>query len=403
MSTFFTRERFGKPQVIAATLLLVFIGECAWLLAHEHPESISPYELARIEAGLNQWRGHGIAGTPSASNYWLGTLAEGYDAEHSPLWYLIGAAPLAIFAGGAGISPASSIWIWLTHLPYVIVGTLLGASVWYVARRLYGNAGGYIALTLYCFSPTVVRASALWFAPPTVAAGWGIFGGVFTAIAVSHTLYAPREVVLWNWRRILLLGISLALAVGSQFELAVVIPVLLTCMLYLAPERKAAAILILAAACVVCAGLIFSSYFFHAKIFWQGLMNARWFDINLRALAVPGSYTRAAREMVASGPVLGALVPASLGTYVFWKRSRYFGNSAPLIMATLFLWLRLASPHQADSVFMLAAITFLFVFVAGIMADLIESRRRELVSAVVAGILTANALWNLIGLAQVRR
>src|SRR6266567_4172077 len=131
MGRFFTRERFGRPQVLAGTLLLIFLAQCAWLV----------------------------------------------------------------------------------NTPYLIFGVLLGASLWYVARRLYGNAGGYIALMLYCFSPGIIRSSALWFAEPEIGAAWGAFGAIFTAIAVAHTLYAPREVVLWNWRRILLLGLSLALAV----------------------------------------------------------------------------------------------------------------------------------------------------------------------------------------------
>jgi len=44
----------------------------------------------------------------------------------------------------------------------------------------------------------------------------GSFGAGGPAIAVAHTLYAPREMVLWNWRRILLLGLSLALAPGTS-------------------------------------------------------------------------------------------------------------------------------------------------------------------------------------------
>jgi hypothetical protein len=405
VSTFFSTARFGKPQILAGALLLIFIAECGWLLAHERPETISPYELARIEAGLDQWHGQGVAGTPLADNrwYWLPASADGYDTEHSPLWYLIGSGPMAIPWIGGRILPDSSLWIWVTHLPYVLLGMLLGASVWYVARRLYGDTGGYIALGLYCFSPTVVRASALWFAPPNVAAVWGTFGGVFTAIAVSHTLYAPREVVLWNWRRILLLGISLGLAWGSQFELAVIVPALLIFMLYLAPERKSAVGVILAAACMIALGIVFAAYFFHARMFWRGLAHARWFDISWRALAARSAYGQAAREIVGGGPVLAGLVPVSLATYVLWKRSRYFGNTAPLIIAFLFLGLRVASPHQPESVFMLAATVFLFVFVAGMMADLVETRRRELISAVIAGLLGANALWNLIGLAQIGR
>ena len=96
---------------------------------------------------------------------------------------------------------------------------MLGASLWYVARRLYGNAGGYIALALYCFSPAMIVNAAGAQSLGEMGAVWGAFGTVFTAIAVAHTLYAPREVVLWNWRRILLLGLSLALAAGNQFSL----------------------------------------------------------------------------------------------------------------------------------------------------------------------------------------
>src|SRR5207237_6883925 len=189
------------------------------------------------------------------------------DPDHSPLWYLIESAPVFIFSA----TPNSAAWVWLTRMPYVIFGALLGASVWYVSRRLYGNAGGYIALTLYCFSPTVIRASTLWFSQPNIAGTWGTFGAVFTAIAVSHTLYAPREVVLWNWRRILLLGVSLALAAGSQFSLIVVLPVTLAFMLYVVPGRRTAATVIWAAAVGIGTLILFASYFFQGGGFWQGM------------------------------------------------------------------------------------------------------------------------------------
>ena len=32
MGRFFTRERFGRPQILAGLLLLVFLGQCAWLV-----------------------------------------------------------------------------------------------------------------------------------------------------------------------------------------------------------------------------------------------------------------------------------------------------------------------------------------------------------------------------------
>ena len=263
MGTIFSSQRFGRPQLLAGLLLLVFVGECSWLVAHEYPNSTGENEIARIEGGLVQWHGQGIAGTPSVPTPQdpASINAQGYDPHHSPLWYLIASAPVYVFH----LSPDSRLWIWLTRAPYILFGTLLGASLWYVSRRLYGNAGGYIALALYCFSPALIRSSALWAAPPDVAGTGGTFGAVFTAIAVSHTLYAPREVVLWNWRRIALLGVSLTLAVGSHFGLALIIPALLAFMLYLAPDRKAAVAVILASACFIALLLLFSSYFFHPR------------------------------------------------------------------------------------------------------------------------------------------
>jgi hypothetical protein len=397
-----TRERVGSPQFAAGLLLLAFVGQCLWLIAHLPPGSVSNEEFLRVEEGLAQWQGKGVAGTPTA----LGTGRQAirnsgndYDPNHSPLWYLIASAPLATFR----IALTSSWGNWLSRSPYVLIGMLLGASLWYVSHRLYGNGGGYIALTLYCFSPAVIRASVLWFAQPTIAGAWGAFGAVFTAIAVSHTLYAPREVVLWNWRRILLLGISLALAVGSHFSLAIVIPVLFVVMLYVAAERWAAAILILGAGVVVGTGLLFAAYFFHAMLFRDGLSHAVWLDVSGRAFRMVGAWLLILKEMAVSGPILVVLVPIAWASYAVWRRTRYFATSVPLLLSLLFLGLRVGSPHEPDSVFGLLAAIFLFLFVAGIAADFLETRFREITASVLTGLLAANALWSLIGLARIAR
>ena len=400
MPKLLSRERIGTPQYLAGLLLLVYIAQCAWLIGHLPAGSVSAEEFSRIEEGLAQWHGRGVAGTPTVFGGGLNSVrANDYDPNHSPLWYLIESAPLATFR----VDLTSSAGKWLSRAPFVIIGALLGASLWYVSRRLYGNAGGYIALTLYCFSPAVIRSSALWFAEPNIAGSWGTFGAVFTAIAVSHTLYAPREVVLWNWRRIVLLGISLALAVGSRFGLAIIIPVLFILMLYVAAERWRAAIVILLAGCAVGALLLLSSYFFHARLFWRSMSSAVWLDFSGRAFGMAGAWLLALREMLASGPVLALLVPAALIAYSAWPRTRYFGNSVPLSVSLLFFTLRVASPHESDSMFSLIAVLFWFLFVAGIAADFLETRFRELTSAVVIGLLAANALWDLIGLARIPR
>ncbi len=410
MGKFLTRERFGRPQILAGFLLLVFLAQCGWLLVRgTRPAEIDSSQLFRVVEGLQQWTGQSVAGTPSVERLEAGTPTppeidhnEGYDANHSPLWYLLASLPLL---GWTGTSEAGSFyyWGWLARLPYLIFGVVLGASLWYVARRLYGNAGGYIALTLYCFSPAILRSSALYSAAPEMGAVWGAFGTVFTAIAVAHTLYAPREVVIWNWRRILLLGLSLALAIGSQFSLIILVPIVLAFMLYLAPTRRRAAFAIWLAACGVAFLLLMASYLFRPGVFWQGMRHATFFGITWKAFLLPATYMRILAQLGQSGPVLLLAIPVTLITYFVWRRPRYFGNTAPLLIASLFLLLGLGTPHYPGFGFQLMAAPFWFVFVAGVAADLLETRHRELVQASVWGLLTANALWNVLELARVGR
>ncbi|HXR16802.1 MAG TPA: hypothetical protein VN777_11450 [Terriglobales bacterium] len=410
MAKFLTRERFGRPQVLAGFLLLAFLAQCGWLLARgTQPSEIDSSHLFRVVEGLQQWSGQSVAGTPSVERLEAGTPTppeidhnDGYDPNHSPLWYLLASTPLL---GWTGTSESGSFhyWGWLARAPYLIFGVLLGASLWYVSRRLYGNAGGYIALSLYCFSPAVLRSSTLYSAQPEMGAAWGAFGAIFTAIAVAHTLYAPREVIVWNRRRILLLGLSLALAIGSQFPLVVLLPVALGFMLYLAPTRRLAAVAIWAAACAVAFVLLFASYLFRPAVFWQGLRHASFFGITWQAFTMSATYGRLLAQIGQSGPALLVLFPAALIAYFAWRRPRYFGNTAPLMIAVLFLLFSLGTPHYPGFGFQLMATPFLFVFVAGIAADLLETQQRELVAACVCGLLLANALWNLAELARVGR
>jgi len=396
MSKFFTRERFGEPQVIAAGLLLVFLAQCLWLVAMDvRSGRLNPDEQSRIEIGLRQWHSL-LRPLPTAAS------SQDYDPNHSALFYLTSSAPLLILPDP--LEPDSSAYRgWLARAPFLTFGVLLGASLWYVSRRLYGNAGGYIALALYCFSPGVIRSSAIWFAPPETGAAWGAFGAIFTAIAVSHTLYAPREVVLWNWRRILLLGISLALAVGFQFGLVVLMPLVVGFLLYLAPTRRQAAVVIWAAGCSVAFILLYASYFFRPRPFWEGMRHARWLDLTGQGFLMRPVYLEVARAISRACPALLVLLPVALATWVMWRRSRYFGNTVPLLLALLFIGLGIASPHIPGGSFHLTAVTFLFVFVAGICADLLETRHRPLVMACLWGLFVAYAIRSLMELAWVSR
>ncbi len=404
MSKFFTRERFGQPQILAGLLLLLFLAQCLWLASRPNRyRDGNEAEVARVETGLVFWGKAPAKGVPaiiaspeffqqSASAPAVGTLT--LNRDHSALWYLISAAPF-LFCRTADLPGCITSHLWLAIVPNLIFAVLLGASLWYVARRLYGNSGGYIALIFYCFSPGIIVSSTMWFAQPEMGAAWGAFGAIFTAIAVSHTLYAPREVVLWNWRRILLLGLSFALAVGSQFSLIILVPVALLFMLYLAPGRRRAALTIWLSACVIAFGLLFAAYGFHPAKLLAALRNANFLGLVWQAFTVVEAYLALFRHLGRIGPGVVAILPVALIAYAYWRRARYFGNTAPLIVAALLLILSLASPHYPGYGFALMAVPFLFVFISGVIADLLETNHRAIVLLSVSGVLLANACVNL--------
>ena len=403
----FMSARVGKPQWIAGLLLLVFLAQCAWLVTRNlRAGEVDLREWYRLDTGLRLWHRtpRTIAAADSHAVFDPGPPPrirnnEGFDPDHSALWYLIASAPLLVWPGHFD---AASVfyWGWLARLPHLGFGLLLGASLWYVARRLYGNEGGFIALVLYCFSPGMIRAASLWYAEPEMGAAWGAFGSIFTGIAVAHTLYAPREVVLWNWRRTLLLGISFALAVGSQFSLFVIAPVALAFMLYLAPTRRGAAAVIWTTACAIALLLLFAAYFFRPLAFWEGLHHATWLGLTAQAFTLPAAYRELFTGLDQGSPALVLALPASLLAYLAWPRACYFGNTAPLLVALLCLVLALGTPHYQGLGFQLVALPFVFVFVAGISADLLETKHRPIVFGCVLGLLLVYAILSLTQLAR---
>lgn len=410
MGAYFTRERFGRPQFLAGFLLLAFLAQAVWLVHAELTSSQGPEirEALRIGEGWKQWHGRGIAAAPliepadrSIPDPFQ-TDQSGFDTEHSPLLYLASAAPL--LAWPRDLTPDSaSYWRWLPRLPFLACGMFLGASLWYVARRLCGNTGGFIALTLYCFSPSLIQASAVWHTDPEIVAAWGAFGTIFTAIAVAHTLYAPREVVLWNWRRIVLLGVALAIAIGSQFTMIVLVPMALAFLLYVAPVRRGAGALIWAAACIVGFALLWGMYFFNAHVFANGIRHATFWGATWRGFAILGVYKQVGLQTARACPALALLLPVTLVAYASWPRSRYFGNTAPLIVAVLFVLLGMANPHLGGAGFLLAAVPFLFVFVSGVLADFLETKYRPVIMACVVALLLTYIARTVLALAEVPR
>ncbi|MGA2001537.1 MAG: hypothetical protein ABSG52_16250 [Terriglobales bacterium] len=386
----------GIPQIIAGLLLAIFLAQCLWLAEHSPMREM---ELAQIERGQTLFHQHVFAA----------------EAARSPVIPVLAAAPLI----GSGISvgdhgsqtratlfpgatpffyPHPRSWRWRARLPFIAIGVLLGASLWYVARRLYGNAGGYIALALYAFSPAIIMRAAT--IQPAIVAAWGTFGVVFTAIAVSHTLYAPREVVVWNWRRIGLLGLALSLAVGSHLALAAVALLALGFMLYLVPERTGAAVAIVAVASAVALVLLLAAYGFDVPAMAAAVRGLRATDFAPQLLGRKLTYNLLAVFFLRMPGVLAALA-AALIAFAAWKRPRFFGVTAPLVTFGVLIALGITMPHLGGYDLFVASLPFAFVFIAGVFADLLESAHGGLVTGILTGMLAAHAAFSVAGLMRI--
>jgi hypothetical protein len=368
-------SRVGIPQLVALAFLLVFALQCVWFITHQPLEAS---EGAFIEAGLLHLEG----------------LASANTSQHTALVPLMAGVAARLCGAERHVTEFNRYRL-LLRLPFLMAGIALGASLWYVARRLYGNIGGFVALILYCFSPLTIASSGQ--VDPAVVGAWGGFGLIFTAIAVAHTLYAPREVVLWNWRRILLMGLSIAICVGSQFSLWVLLIPALLFMLWVGHVRPGAALVIFSSACLVALVLLSAFYGFNVVAYAKALRGADWLEIGSRELVSPAFSWTFSDFFRDNGLGLPILTAVALVTFIVWKRTRFFGTAAPLLITILLFSIAFRMQFAAFS-FMFAALPFLMLFMAGISADLLESRFALAANAVVFGVLIANAMLDIYGL-----
>ena len=363
------------PQLVALAFLLIFALQCVWFSAHQ---PLSATEGVYLEAGLLH----------------LERLSSGNSTQHTALVPLL-AGMAARVTGAERHAGELNNYRLLIRLPFLTIGVLLGASLWYVARRLYGNIGGFVAIILYCFYPVTIAAAST--VGPGIVGAWGAFGLIFTAIAVAHTLYAPREVVVWNWRRILLMGLSIAICVGAQFSLWVLLVPALLFMLWVGHVRPLAALAIFAAACVVGLILLSGFYGFRPAAFATALANADWMEVGSRQFVSPGVSWLLSSFFRENGLGLLILSTVSLVTFVVWNRTRFFGTAAPLLITILMFSLGVRMQFSAF-LFLFVGMPFLMLFLAGVSADLLEGKYALVANAVIFGVLIANAMIDVYGL-----
>jgi hypothetical protein len=394
------RFRFNLPQRIAAGLLFVFLIQGLWLTSRqtltdrdyqyarcgremwERPSQLAGYftSCGNIHDGILAYR---LAGLPLTLNL----LAErGLDHFRKP-------EDRIVQIGGELSASTLSPWelrhqlthtLLLMRLPFLGAGCLLGAGLWWVTRRLYGNRGGYTALALYCFSPAVLKACV---APnPEVLAALGVYGGVYTCIGVAHAMQGPVA----KWRpRIVLLTAAFGLAAASHIAALPAVALLgLAAMLWVAEGRRAQVLPVVLAAVAGAFMLVFACYGFSPDAFSYLFRSAAGF------LWLSLDPARRFFSTLANAGITVAAV-AALALYLGLRRSRYFGNTTPLVCVVVLIPLIMTGAPGAP---WLWALPFLLTFIGGVFADAYESQHGRLAMSAAGAILLLQAVFCILSL-----
>ena len=388
------RFQFNLPQRVAAGLLALFLIQGLWLTEHQ---TLTDRDYQYARCGRETWeRPSALAGYyTTCGNIHDGIL--GYRLAGLPLTLnLVAERALDVFrkpedrvfptvaptdgSSSAARETGGEVSTWelrhqLTHvllllrLPFLLAGCMLGGGLWWVTRRLYGNLGGYTALALYCFSPAVLRACVA--SNAEVLAALGVYGGVYTCIGVAHAMQGPVA----KWRpRIVLLIAAFGLAAGAHIAALLLVALLgLATMVWVAEGRRSQVLPVVLAAVVGALVLVFACYGFSPDAFSYVFRSAAGFlsvslDPSRRFFSTLGN----------AGITLAAA--AALVLHMGIRKSRYFGNTAPLFCALVLFPLVLTGTQGSP---WLWALPFLLTFVGGVFADAYESPRGRL--ALVAG------------------
>lgn len=382
---------FGRPQRIAALILLFFLAEAVYVIGRT-PLVESDYRYALC--GREMWE----KPVPAPGYF---TTCGNMQGDGS-LAYRAAGLPLSIYVTGLRVDDwvqskrAGSAYVpnpvggsvydlrhqisgtrYLLRMPFAIAAALLGAGLWWVSRRLFGNIGGALALGLYCVSPVVLRAATT--PNNEILAAWGLYAVVYTAIGIAHAMYGPPR----KWRpRIVLFTLALGLTACAHL-LAAVFGLIASAvfMLYVAERRRSAVLPLLLVSSFGALLLVLASYTFRIGIFlYIFTAGAGRFIL---ALAPALQFFRDPLHLAAT-----AAAGIALLLYFAMRRSRYFGNTVPLLVTLALLPIENTQVRTSP---VLWAYPFLLTFTAGVFADATDTPYRKLFLAVVVTTLLAQA------------
>jgi hypothetical protein len=393
------RFRFNLPQRIAALMLVLFLAQGFWLMSRqtltdrdyqyarcgremwEKPSPLAGYftSCGNIHDGVLAYR---VAGLPLTLNL---LIERGLDHFRKPEDRVVQTAETE--------RTQLSTWelrhqmpyvLTLLRLPFLFGGVVLGGALWWVSRRLYGNWGGYTALALYCFSPSLIKASIT--PGPEILAALGVYGGVYTCMGVAHAMQGPRK----KWRpRIVLLTCIFGVAAAAHIAALPVVALLgLLLMLWIAEGRRSQALPIVMMAAAGALLLVFACYGFSPDAFsylFRSASGFLWFSFD----PIHRFFTTFSN----AGITIAAAASAIL--YLVLRRSRYFGNTAPLLCASVCFLLITTGVHATP---WLWAVPFLLTFIGGVFADAYEGPRRKLALAAGGAVVLLQVVFCLLSL-----
>jgi hypothetical protein len=396
------RIQIGRPQRLAGLLLLVFLIECLWVVSRQE---LSPTDYRYALCGREMWeRPSPLAGYFTTCGNLNGDGTFAYRVAGLPLTaerlVLLGADRLRksenrLYAAG---TLNGSTWEarheisgvkYLMHVPFILFSVWLGGGLWWVCRRLFGNEGGFFALALYCFCPTVIRYAVM--PNNEVLSMWGLYGLVYAAMGVAHAMQGPRR----KWKpRITLFVVALGLTAIAHLLAAMLgFVAAFAFMFYLAERRRSYVMQMVIFSALGALLMVFASFAFRLAPFsyvFTGGAGRFWFSLDA---------AKAFFSDIVNAPIAIAAVVAAV-LYVGVRRSRYFGNTAPLLMLLALFALRTA---QVMSYPWLWALPFLFTFVGGVFADALETRQRKLFLGLTGAILATQVLLCLTVLSGLAR
>jgi len=389
------RFQFNLPQRIAAGLLALFLMQGFWLIGHQTLTDID-YQYARC--GRETWeKPSPLAGYyTSCGNIHDGILA--YRLAGLPLTLnLLAERGLDLLRKPENrvVQENGELSTWelrhqMTHillllrLPFLFAGFLLGGCIWWVTRRLYGNLGGYTALALYCFSPAVLRACVT--PNPEVLAALGLFGGVYTCIGVAHAMQGPRR--KWRPRMVLLTAIFGVAAAAHIVALPLAALLGLAAMLWVAEGHRSRTLPVVVVAAAGALVLVFACYGFSPDAYSYVFRSAAgflWFSLDP---------ARRFFSALANGGITIAAC-AAVVLYLSTRRSRYFGNTSPLLCALVCMVLVMTGSPGSP---WLWAQPFLLTFVGGALADAYDGPRGRWALGAAGAIVGLQAVLCMLSL-----